>query len=111
LAAGNLRGIPGQDVDIVLTAVIIGVWDKETPNRRPEMTGPYADLTYEEICALARRKSARGWAAVVTITRYMGGTPTRTIAVSSTGPIRSHQNRGEFRGVDAQFHNGQPISA
>lgn len=65
--------------------------------------------TYEELLEDARLKSISGncYAAVVEITVYLSDRRRMTVA---TGPDKfvSHQRRGEFRGIMAQFHRGRP---
>lgn len=65
--------------------------------------------TYEEMAdyALEQSRSLGRYAAVVTITTYMGDR-TRTTVVVSTTPIKSQQRGGEFVGVGAQWHAGRP---
>jgi hypothetical protein len=75
------------------------------------MTPITPDSSYEDLIENAREQSRTlgRYAAVVTITRYMADKIRTTVAVS-TEPIVSRQRGGEFVGVDAQFHNGQPYA-
>jgi hypothetical protein len=64
--------------------------------------------TNEELTAFAiqQSKGLFNYAAIVTITRYMG--TNRVSVMTSSTPIKSHRLGGEFLSVGAQWHNGQP---